>query len=102
MAFALMKIRPYLHLLANILMLVAIVGACFAFHNIVIRVMCFLIAISLGFISFCFFERIRLGDAFLKSHTGKAGFPGSVRACIACGTVALMGAIFFIYCGVRH
>jgi hypothetical protein len=64
--------------------------------------MCFLIALVLAFISFSFFERIRLGDDFLKSHTGKAGFPGSVRACITCGMVTLLGAVFFIYCGVRH
>jgi hypothetical protein len=97
-----MKNRPIFAMLANILLLVAIVGVCITFQNIVVRVLSFIIALFLAFISFCFFERIRLGDDFLKSHTGKAGFPGSVRACITCGIVTLIGAIFFVYCGVRH
>ena len=86
----------------NILFIAAIVSVCIAFQNIVVRVLSFIIALFLAFISFCFFERIRLGDDFLKSHTGKAGFPGSARACITCGIVTLIGAIFFVYCGVRH
>jgi hypothetical protein len=97
-----MKNRTIFAMFVNILFIAAIVGVCIAFQNIVVRVLSFIIALFLAFMSFCFFERIKLGDDFLKSHTGKAGFPGSVRACITCGIVTLAGAIFFVYCGIRH
>ncbi|MDR3457070.1 MAG: hypothetical protein P4N60_06460 [Verrucomicrobiae bacterium] len=75
---------------------------CFAYTDKVIRGMCLLVAIFFGFLTFCFFERIKLGDAFLQSHTGKAGFPGSIRACIGCGMFTLLGAAIFIYWGIWH
>ncbi len=74
---------------------------CFAFTHLVVRVVSFLVAVPFGFLAFCFFERIKLGDSFLKSHTGKSGFPGSVKACIGYGTVLSIIASFFIYCAFR-
>ena len=83
------------------LILVVLGVVCFAFSHLVVRVVSFLVAVLFGFLAFCFFERIKLGDSFLKSHTGKSGFPGSVKACIGYGTVLSIIAGFFIYCAFR-
>jgi hypothetical protein len=85
-----------------ILLFVVLATACFAFHHAVIRVVSFLVAVPFAFFAFCFFERIKLGDSFLKSHTGKSGFPGPVKECIAYGTVLSSIAVFFVYCALRH
>jgi hypothetical protein len=83
------------------LILVVLGIVCFTFTHSVVRVASFLLAVPFGFLASCFFERIKLGDSFLKSHTGKAGFPGSVKACIGYGTVLSIIASFFIYCAFR-
>jgi hypothetical protein len=85
-----------------ILLFVLLAAACFTFHHAAIRVVSFLVAVVFGFLAFCFYERIKLGDSFLKSHTGKSGFPGSVKACIAYGTVLSSIAVFFVYCALRR
>lgn len=89
------------NLLSIILFLLLAIG-CFAFHHPVIRVVSFLMAVIAAFLAFSFFERVKLGNSFLKSHTGKSGYPGSVRACVAYGTVLSTIALFFVYCALRH
>lgn len=75
---------------------------CFTHTQLVIRGICFLVAAIWLFISWwMLFDRIKLGDEWFQSHTGKAGFPGSVRACIVSGLAALSFAFIFILCGVR-
>ena len=75
---------------------------CVGYPRSVVRVTFFLVAVFWIFVSWwLLFDRIKLGDKWFKSHTGKAGFPGSVRACIVSGLVALGVACVFIFCGFR-
>ena len=77
-------------------------AACFSSTKLIVRGMSLFVAVAFAFIAFCFFERIKLGDAFLKSHTGKSGFPGSVKACVGGGTLMLSIAGFLVYCAFRR
>lgn len=77
---------------------------CFAYTDKAIRVVCVLVAVFLGFVSFMFFERlfvrIKHKEFFETTTSGKARFPGSNRACIGLGAIALIGATLFIYLGI--
>src|SRR6185369_15067867 len=61
--------------------------ACYSSTKLIVRMMSFCLAVAFAFLAFCFFERIKLGDSFLESHTGKSGFPGPVKACIGYGAI---------------
>jgi len=74
---------------------------CAAYTHVVIRIVCFLTGAFWLFVSWMFFDRIKLGNEWMQSHTGKAGFPGSVRACILLGLATLGIACVFIFCGIR-
>jgi hypothetical protein len=68
---------------------------CFTHTHLVIRSICFLVAAFWLFVSWMLFDRIKLGDEWFQSQTGKAGAPGSVRACIFLGLAALgVGCVF--------
>jgi hypothetical protein len=73
---------------------------CFVHTHLVMRCVCFLAGAFWIFFAWMFFDRIKLGDQWFRSHTGKAGAPGSVRACILIGLGALGIACAFIFCGV--
>lgn len=77
---------------------------CFAYSDKAIRVVCVLVAVFLAFVSFMFFDRlfvrIKHKEFFETTTSGKARFPGSNRACVGIGTIALIGAAVFIYFGI--
>jgi len=101
--FALLKDRRFiLGLVASIF----ICYLCSAYTHTVIRVVCLLIAVFLAFVAFMFFERYFIRkknkEFFETTTSGKARFPGSNRACIGLGAIALIVATIFIFLGVRH
>jgi len=73
-----------------------------AFEHLVIRGICFLVAAFYLLASWwVIFVRSKLGDDWFQSHTGKAAFPGSVRACVIFGLVALGIAAVFVFFALR-
>jgi hypothetical protein len=76
---------------------------CSAHTDVMIRVVCFIAAAFWICFSWMLFARTKLGDDWFWSHnTGKAGFPGSVRACIGFGLAAVLIGGVFVFLGIRH
>ena len=93
-----MKVNP-LPWLINILLFVAVTSVCFAFPNIVMRIISVLIALPAGVMSYCFFEHAITFRDWRKA-TGKRSTPPGQS--IVIGTILLILAAFFVYCGIRH
>jgi hypothetical protein len=75
-----------------------IIGACFAYANLVLRALCFLVSLFLAIMAFCFFEHaVIFRDEWQTATSGKRRTPPG-QSIIAGSLFLLLAIASMIYC----